>query len=184
MQLHTYLVENEIGKQSRCTCRPCRFWNKHKARITMLRPPLCVDWPTCISKKGNIRKRSHFTNALCTSASRHMAQIILRWLIHYRDWPNSVSGVNSNLKLLISAISKVSRVGKFKLAHSSASLKFPRTSVPKTLSLLSCSYKPSYLLSASIAPAPCVFREAEGPAFTGFAARSWKTPARRFSRRR
>src|SRR5258708_36144651 len=92
--------------------------------------------------------------------------------------------VNSNLKLLISAISKVSRVGKFKLAHSSASLKFPRTSVPKTLSLLSCIYKPSYLLSASIAPAPCVFREAEGPAFTGFAARSWKTPARRFSRRR
>src|SRR6266581_3189373 len=100
------------------------------------------------------------------------------------DLQDGSHGVNSNLKLLISAISKVSRVGKFKLAHSSASLKFPRTSVPKTLSLLSCIYKPSYLLSASIAPAPCVFREAEGPAFTGFAARSWTTPARRFSRRR
>src|SRR6266699_3978794 len=94
------------------------------------------------------------------------------------------SGVNSDEKLPKSAEIKIPRVGNVMAAQASASLKFPRSRVLGNVVPPFCViYRSSYWLLIWLGSSPCVFRE-EGFVFSGFAARSWETPALRFSRRR
>ncbi len=92
--------------------------------------------------------------------------------------------VNSSEKIPKSATPKVSRGGEFSVGTQQCQSKIPQN----VCSLKRCpsfvSYRPSYLLLISPCPTPCVLWEVEGLPFTGFAARSWNTPALRFSRRR
>src|SRR6266702_5812831 len=92
--------------------------------------------------------------------------------------------VNSDEKLPKSAEIKIPRVGNFTLAQESAGRKFPRSCVLGNVVPPFClSYRSSYLPLAGPGSSPFVFWE-EGCGATGFAARSWNTPALRFSRRR
>jgi hypothetical protein len=96
----------------------------------------------------------------------------------------NLGSVNSDEKLPKSAEIKIPRVRNVMLAHASASLKFPRSSVlGNVVPPLCVIYRSSYRPFTWSGSSPCVFRE-EGRGARGFAARSWNTPALRFSRRR
>ena len=107
---------------------------------------------------------------------------ILYWMQH--NLFLAVFTVNSSEKIPKSATPKVSRSGEFYVGTVECQSKNPQN----VCSLKRCPsfviYKPSYLLLISLCPSPCVFGEEEGLLFTGFALRSWNTPALRFSRRR
>ena len=122
------------------------------------------------------------------SRTRHALYAVVNSLRQYSASPTffipAVVLVNSSEKLPKSATPKVSRGGEFYVGTQQCQSKNPQN----MCSLKRCPsfviYKPSYLLVISSCPSPCVFREVEGVPFTGFAARSWNTPALRFSRRR
>jgi hypothetical protein len=92
--------------------------------------------------------------------------------------------VNSSEKIPKSATPKVSRGGEFYVGIAECQSKIPQNvcSLKRYPSFFT--YKSSYLLVISSCPSPCIFREVEVLPFTGFAAKSWNTPALRFSRRR
>jgi hypothetical protein len=90
--------------------------------------------------------------------------------------------VNSSEKLPKSATPKVSRGGEFSVGTAECQSKIPQNVCSPKRCPSFFTYKFSYLLVISSCPSPCVFREGEGLPFTGFAPRSWNTPALRFSR--
>lgn len=92
--------------------------------------------------------------------------------------------VNSSEKLPKSATPKVSRGGEFSVGTAECQSQIPQNACSPKRCPSFFTYKFSYLLVISSCPSPCVFREGEGLPFSGFEARSWNTPALRFSRRR
>jgi len=98
--------------------------------------------------------------------------------------PPMYPSVNSSEKIPKSAIPKVSKGGGFYVSTIQCQSKIPQN----VCSLKQCptffAYKSPSLLVLSSCSSPSVFREGEELPFAGLAARSWNTPALRFSRRR